>query len=78
MSNFEIETVKDERKRIGKLLKERRENLNYTQEDVATYCGVKTTTINKIENGAFSYSLDIVFKMSEFLDLEIELRKKDV
>ncbi|MBP5589578.1 MAG: helix-turn-helix transcriptional regulator [Bacteroidales bacterium] len=77
MEKVNEQVVKEARKRIGSLFRERRKQLGYTQKDVADFCGVSYQTINKVEVGAFPYSLDLVFKISVILRLTINFEEKD-
>lgn len=46
------------RKQIGEQIRSRRKELSMTQQELAEQCGVLQTTINKIENGRYSVSVD--------------------
>ena len=48
----------DEYLRIGKFIKEKRKQLNYTQEEFASRCGVGLPLIRKIEQGKSNLQLD--------------------
>lgn len=50
--------VGDEYLRIGKFIKEKRKELNFTQEEFASRCGVALTVIRKIEQGKSNLQLD--------------------
>ncbi|MBP5473671.1 MAG: helix-turn-helix transcriptional regulator [Bacteroidales bacterium] len=71
------EIVKEARRKVGDLFRERRKELGYTQKDVADFCGVSYQTINKVEMGAFPYSLDLIFKISVILKLNINFEAKE-
>ena len=46
------------RESIGEQIRSRRKELGMTQQELAEQCGVLQTTINKIENGRYSVSVD--------------------
>ncbi len=50
--------IGDEYLRIGKFIKEKRKQLNLTQEEFASRCGVALTVIRKIEQGKSNLQLD--------------------
>lgn len=43
-----------------------------TQEDLAEKVGVTRQTINAVETGKYNPSLELAFKLAEFLDCKIE------
>lgn len=43
-----------------------------TQEDLALKAGVTRQTINAIEKGKYSPSLDLAFKLAELFEVKIE------
>ncbi|WP_277232069.1 helix-turn-helix transcriptional regulator [Phocaeicola salanitronis] len=61
----------DIRKYVGKQIEERRKELGMTQEQLGVKCGVIRTTINKIENGRYSVSVDKLAEIARALDFEI-------
>ncbi len=46
---------------------------NLTQEDLAGIMGVKRPNISRFETGQYNPSLDMLVKMAECMDLEIEV-----
>lgn len=65
----------DCRLRIGDTIREIREKKGYSQEQLAEIMNVSRTTISKIENGKFNFSLDYLSKFSWFLDFNIAILK---
>ena len=63
----------DCRLRIGETLREIREKKGYNQEQLADIMNVSRTTISKIENGKFNFSIDYLSKFSWFLDFNISI-----
>lgn len=59
--------------RIGLQLLKRRESLRWTQEVLAEKIGVNRSTVAKVENGKWSFSIDYLQKFCEALNLKIEL-----
>ena len=58
---------------IGKKIKEQRLNLNLSMDEVAQKIGVTRTTLWSIENGSGNYSIDSLIKLSNLLNLSIEI-----
>ena len=63
----------DCRLRIGEAIREIREKKGYNQEQLADIMNVSRTTISKIENGKFNFSIDYLSKFSWFLDFNISI-----
>lgn len=63
----------DCRLRIGETIREIREKKGYNQEQLADIMKVNRTTISKIENGKFNFSIDYLSKFSWFLDFNISI-----
>ena len=59
------------RARFGDVVKERRTELGLSQEDLAERCGFDRKSISRVETGAFSPSLDRVWRLADGLDLPI-------
>lgn len=62
--------------KIGLQLLEKREALGWTQEVLAEKLGVNRSTVAKVENGRWSFSIDYLEKFCEVLNLKIELHEK--
>jgi DNA-binding XRE family transcriptional regulator len=60
-------TLKEAGKLIASFLKNRREHLDLTQEDLAILCGVKRQTIQKIEYGKFLPNMELFLKITHHL-----------
>lgn len=77
--NLEIETqkefIKNYRIKIGDTIRIIREKKGYSQDELAEKMNVKSSTISKIEDGKFSFSLDYLLKFSWFLDFEFQLKE---
>ncbi len=71
-NNMEIH-LHDCRLRIGETIREIREKKGYNQEQLADIMNVSRTTISKIENGKFNFSIDYLSKFSWFLDFNISI-----
>ncbi|SHH83208.1 helix-turn-helix domain-containing protein [Flavobacterium johnsoniae] len=61
------------RLKIGETIREIREKRGYNQEQLADIMNVSRTTISKIENGKFNFSIDYLSKFSWFLDFNISI-----
>jgi len=53
-------------------IKKLRKNIGLRQEDMAKALGVTRQTINAIENGKYSPSLELAFAISALFELKIE------
>jgi len=67
------EYIKDLRLKIGNSIRLIREKRGYSQDQLAEIMDVNRSTISKIENGKFSFSIDYLSKFSWFLDFNILL-----
>jgi transcriptional regulator with XRE-family HTH domain len=63
--------VHERRVRFGQVVRERRAELGLSQEDLAELCGFDRKSISRVETGAFSPSLDRVWRLADSLDLSI-------
>lgn len=54
-------------------IKELRKNKGMTQKDLAMKTGIANSTIAKIENGRFSFSMDVIEPICEVLEVELNL-----
>lgn len=67
--------LRESRLRIGDTIREIREKKGYNQEQLAEIMNVSRTTISKIENGKFNFSIDYLSKFSWFLEFNIAILK---
>jgi len=72
------ELIKDNRFKIGTAIREIRERRGYSQDHLAEIMDVDRSTISKIENGKFSFSIDYLTKISLALEFELKLVDKIV
>lgn len=63
-------------KRIGEALKARRKELGITQPHLAELAGVSVNTLYKFEKGQGNPSLQVIYKLTEVLGLNITLEVK--
>lgn len=71
--NINGDYIKDLRLKIGDSIRLIREKRGYSQDQLAEIMDVNRSTISKIENGKFSFSIDYLSKFSWFLDFSILL-----
>ena len=71
------EIKNEQRKRIGKRLKEIRTEQGWSQEQVALMAGVTERTVNKVEQGAFNVPLDVLATLSDVLGYELQINEKE-
>lgn len=48
-----------------------------SQVELAQKMGIARSTISKIENGEFAFSVDYLIKLAEHLDFKIKLEKNE-
>jgi transcriptional regulator with XRE-family HTH domain len=70
------ESIKYNRSKIGNDIRKIRELRGYSQDYLADIMNVDRSTISKIENGKFSFSIDYLTKISLALKFEIKLVDK--
>ena len=61
--------------KIGDAIKNIREKIGYSQDELAEIMNVNRTIISKIENGKFNLSIDYLSKFSWFLDIDFQLKE---
>jgi transcriptional regulator with XRE-family HTH domain len=71
------EIKNEQRKRIGKRLKEIRTEQGWSQEQVALMAGVTERTVDKVEQGEFNVPLDVLATLSDVLGYELRIGKKE-
>ena len=70
-----MEDLNQNREKLAKLLKERREELGLTQQQLAIATGYKQPTIARIEAGKFFINTKQLFVLCEALKLRIILKE---
>lgn len=65
--------IHSRRLEMGRNIREIREKRGYSQDELAEIMSVNRTTISKIENGKFSFSIDYLAKFSLFLDFNFSI-----
>ena len=63
----------ESRLKIGQNIRKIREKRGYRQDELAEIMEVNRSTISKIENGKFSFSIDYLSKFSFFLNFDLTL-----
>lgn len=71
--NSKDDFIRDYRLKIAGEIRVIREKRGYSQDDLAKIMGVNRSTISKIENGKFSFSIDYLAKFSFFLDFNFSI-----
>ena len=61
----------DNKKLLGKRIKELRKNKGYTQEQLSELVGIETSSLSGIESGRFFPSLHVLDKMSKVLHIQL-------
>lgn len=62
---------------IEKIIKERRDVLHITQQNLAEMAGIGLRTLKSIENGKGNPSLQTINKIADILGMEIQLTIKN-
>lgn len=65
------------RKHFGNIIRKRREEIGYSQDELAGIMEVQRSAISRIENGKSGVSIDYIVKLAWFLDFDIELLPKE-
>jgi transcriptional regulator with XRE-family HTH domain len=68
--NIEENFIPENRLKIGNSIRELREKRGYSQNELAEIMEVNRSTISKVENGKFSFSIDHLSKFSWFLEFD--------
>lgn len=63
----------DNRMKIAESIKSFREVRGYSQDELADIMNITRSTISKIENGKFAFSIDYILKFSWYLDFNLTL-----
>ena len=63
------------RYKIGKQIKQCRQDKSMTQKELSIISGIAESTIARIEHGKFSFSIDIIERLCEALHLDLNLIK---
>jgi DNA-binding XRE family transcriptional regulator len=71
--NIKENFIKENRLKIGDSIREMREQRGYSQDELAEIMEVNRSTISKVENGKFSFSIDYLSKFSWFLDFNLSV-----
>jgi len=62
-----------ERKRIGQLIKEKREAKGLTHHQLADLMGISYATISKVENGKWNFGIDTISKFGSVLGFKADI-----
>lgn len=84
MSNIKFQVADDTmenyvhncRIKMGGAIRDIREKRGYSQEQLAEIMEVNRSTISKVENGKFSFSIDNLSKFSWFLEFDFSITDK--
>jgi DNA-binding XRE family transcriptional regulator len=71
--NIKENFIQENRLKIGDSIREMREQRGYSQDELAEIMEVNRSTISKVENGKFSFSIDHLSKFSWFLEFDFSL-----
>lgn len=69
-------STQEKREALGKIIKEQREALGWSVEQIAQMAEIKPVTVEKIEAGAFNVTFDIIARVAEVLSCEVTLMEK--
>jgi predicted transcriptional regulator len=71
--NFNTNLTKQERERIGEMVKGMRNNSGISQKDLAFKVGVSPARISQIEKGTLDYRIDTLIVILSHFDRKINL-----
>ncbi len=66
------------REKVAQIIQTARMQKGHTQQDVADMIGCQVQTINKIENAKYSPNADILYLLSDILEIKITLNNIEV
>lgn len=66
-------STQEKREALGKIIKEQREALGWSVEQIAQMADIKPVTVEKIEAGAFNVTFDIIARVADVLSCEVGL-----
>jgi len=69
--NITAEELIAERKRIGNLLRELREQKGLTQQELSEQLGISRSTIPKIEDGKWNFGIDTLTLFQKYLQVKV-------
>lgn len=61
------------RLRVGQRIAEIRQQKGYSLRQLSEICGVTFQNLNKIENGKYNVSVDILYKVCKALEVELKI-----
>lgn len=64
----------DKKTLIGEKIKDKRLQLNLRMDDVAKHVGITRSTLWSIESGKGNYTIDVLLKLLDYLDLPFEIK----
>jgi y4mF family transcriptional regulator len=64
-------------KAFGRILRQRRKELGYTQSYIAEFSGFSVSFISDLENGKRTAELDKSIRLANILGLDCELKPRD-
>lgn len=65
------------REELGLVLKRIRESKGMSQEALAEKSKMHRSALGRIENGKFSVGIDLIYRIIEALDCEIDIKEKE-
>lgn len=63
-------------KTLGKLIRDRRKELNYTQETVSNYTGLSKSFISDVENGKKSAEIEKIIYLINSLGMDFNVEPR--
>ncbi|MBD3906757.1 MULTISPECIES: helix-turn-helix domain-containing protein [Chryseobacterium] len=61
------------KKSIGKVIIDKKKQLQITNEEICTAVNIKVNTLNKIEQGMFSPGIDLLLLIFEILEINLKI-----
>lgn len=66
-------STQEKREALGNIIKEQREALGWSVEQIAQMAEIKPVTVEKIEAGAINVTFDIIARVADVLSCEVGL-----
>ena len=67
------EFIQEWRSSVGKAIRSRRQELGLSQDELASMMEIQRSTISKVENGKFSFSIDYILRFAWYLKFEVKV-----
>ncbi|PIE50766.1 MAG: hypothetical protein CSA38_02025 [Flavobacteriales bacterium] len=70
--------VLEKREKVAEVIQSARVQKDLTQQQVADGIGVSRSAIVRFENGKFSLNMDLMYKLVDFLEIELKINGEEI